>query len=433
MQQSIAMREHLEGISVAGHYVLQQWLGGDETAGFFLTTFGPDGQRAVLKLIPEDTVDATRQLALWRRTVPLRHPNLLEMLDCGRADAGGNAFLYAVLEYPDDRASMALEQRTLSEPEAQEVLTSALEALRYLHGKGFVYGPLGADRVVAVGERIKLSSDSLREPGDGSGSSEEDVRALGELLYLLVTGRRAEGGAIKLLGVGEPLRTVIRHALVEDPRGRWTLEEISAALERPMAPAEPEPIPAASIELPAERLRAQKSAPPPFPKWIFGGVAGLLLIIVAMNLGRKSGAGTEPRPLRPAPGLPAAGSAPSQPSAQPPSQPAPVRQAPVQQAVRAAAPPSIKKPPPAPTKAGSAIWRVIAYTYASRTAAENKARSVNEKWPELHAAVFAPRQRTGFYLVSLGGRMTKDDALRLQKRARGDGLPRDTFVQNYSD
>ena len=86
-------REHLEGISLAGQYVLQRWLGGDETAAFFLTSFGSEGRRAVLKLIPEDMVDADRQLALWRRTVSLRHPNLLQMLDCGRADAGGNAFL----------------------------------------------------------------------------------------------------------------------------------------------------------------------------------------------------------------------------------------------------------------------------------------------------------------------------------------------------
>jgi eukaryotic-like serine/threonine-protein kinase len=402
-------REHLEGISLGGQYVLQRWLGGDETAALFLTSFGPDGRRAVLKLIPEGLVGADQQLALWRRTVLLRHPNLLDMLDCGRADVGSHGFLYAVLEYPEDRVSLALEQGPLSEPEAQEVLTSALEALRYLHGQGLAYGPLDADRVVAVGECIKLSSDSLLESDDESARG-EDVRALGKLLYLLVTGRHLEDGATKLSGVGEPLRTVIRHALVEDPRGRWTVEEVSAALQRPVAPAPPESTPAAASEPPAPGPAA------PFPKWIFGGVAALLLIIVAMNMGRKSGAGTEPEPRRPAPGLPAAGSAPTQ-------------------------PPSPKKTPattttnagPAMTKAGRAIWRVIAYTYASRTAAENKARVVNQKWPDLHATVFAPKQRKGFYLVSLGGRMTHEDALGLQKRARGQGLPRDTFVQNYSE
>jgi hypothetical protein len=169
------------------------------------------------------------------------------------------------------------------------------------------------------------------------------VRALGELLYLLVTGRRVDGGAIKLLGVGEPLRTVIRHALVEDPRGRWTLEEISAALERPVAPAPPESTPAAAIESPARTPGAQKPAPPPFPKWIFAGLAGLLLIIVAMNVGRKSGAGTVPggaRNLRHPATRPASASG----------------AAPVQQAVRAAAPPSIKKAA-GDDEAGSAIWR----------------------------------------------------------------------------
>jgi hypothetical protein len=79
------------------------------------------------------------------------------------------------------------------------------------------------------------------------------------------------------------------------------------------------------------------------------------------------------------------------------------------------------------------MWRLIAYTYAARPAAETKAKSINEKWPDLHAHVFSPAGGKGMYLVALGGRMTHEDALRLQKEARAKGLPRDIYVQNYQE
>ncbi|HLI85044.1 MAG TPA: hypothetical protein VKV17_14070 [Bryobacteraceae bacterium] len=77
-------------------------------------------------------------------------------------------------------------------------------------------------------------------------------------------------------------------------------------------------------------------------------------------------------------------------------------------------------------------WRVIAYTYSSHQAAERKAAAITEKWPEAAAEVFRPKgTRRTPYLVALGGWMTRDEAVRLLKAARGKGLPRDTYIQNY--
>jgi hypothetical protein len=79
------------------------------------------------------------------------------------------------------------------------------------------------------------------------------------------------------------------------------------------------------------------------------------------------------------------------------------------------------------------MWRVIAYTYTSRAAAEKKARAINGKWPDLLTEVFVPGGANGLYLVALGGRMTREEALNLQRRAQGKGIPRDSYVQNYSE
>ena len=93
-------------------------------------------------------------------------------------------------------------------------------------------------------------------------------------------------------------------------------------------------------------------------------------------------------------------------------------------------------PPAAAAQASSepaSIWRVIVYEYSGRVLAEQKARRLNEQRPTWRAEVFAPRGNRGPYLVSLGGRMSRGDAERVKRDARAHGLPRDTFVRNYSN
>jgi len=137
------------------------------------------------------------------------------------------------------------------------------------------------------------------------------------------------------------------------------------------------------------------------------GTGLFLLILFAMNRSRRA----EPPPPAAAPVVPL---------------PAPLP--------KATAPQTVAVNPPKPASViDSAIWRVIAFTYSSRDSAEKKVRQLNEKYPGLKSAVFSPRSRVGYYLVSLGGRMTREDAVRLQRTARSKGLPRDLYVQNYSD
>ena len=87
------LREHWEGVSLFGDYTLEPWLGGDDSAAFFQTSLAPDGRRAVVKLVREAVVDGAAPLDLWHRTRQLRHPNLIEILDCGRADHRGEIVL----------------------------------------------------------------------------------------------------------------------------------------------------------------------------------------------------------------------------------------------------------------------------------------------------------------------------------------------------
>jgi hypothetical protein len=47
---------------------------------------------------------------MWQRTQQLRHPNLLELLNCGRAEPAGEIALYAVFESPGRYAGIGAKQ-----------------------------------------------------------------------------------------------------------------------------------------------------------------------------------------------------------------------------------------------------------------------------------------------------------------------------------
>jgi cell division protein FtsN len=384
------------GMTVSGVGTLQHPVGEDGTGAFFAAS-GPAGGKLLIKLAPAGESGAAQQLDLWQRTRDLRHPHLLELRAAGSTHVAGNPYIYAVFEYPDEVLSAALAQGTLSEPETRGVVEGVLAALTYLHAQGLVHGAVTPDHIVAVGETVKLASDALRESGHPRAQG-EDARQLGELVGLL---RGTEP-------VGEPLATIARRATARKAPERWTLAQMAAALAPAPAP---------------ERRLADRGRRGGFPKWIFAGVAVLLAAIVMLNVRSKSDA----TPVTPAPQPAAAVTRPAPDEPPPPPKPSPVEPPVTIPTPRAAPPASANR-----TTAASAIWRVIAFTYRSREIAENKAKQINDRWPELHAQVFEPKSG-GYYLVALGDRMEHDAAAKLQQKARSLGLPRDIYVQNYTE
>ena len=94
----------------------------------------------------------------------------------------------------------------------------------------------------------------------------------------------------------------------------------------------------------------------------------------------------------------------------------------------------MKQPSPkASDLAASRIWRVVSYTYTRPEDAAKMVRQINRKWPDLHAEQFSPEGSTAIYCVSLGGRMSRSEAISLRQRAISSGLPADTFARNFKD
>jgi hypothetical protein len=93
----------------------------------------------------------------------------------------------------------------------------------------------------------------------------------------------------------------------------------------------------------------------------------------------------------------------------------------------AAAPPAQKHPAPGVRDQ----WRVISYTYNHEEQAQQKSATIARMHPELRPEVFTPTGHAP-YLVAIGGKMSRDEAFALVQEARSEGLPSDTYAQNYS-
>ncbi|HEY6387637.1 MAG TPA: TonB family protein [Candidatus Acidoferrum sp.] len=161
-----------EGQIVEGIFPLRQYLGGSDHSTVFLTEHGAgQPQKAAIKLFPADLATADSQISSWEFASQLSHPNLLRIFRAGRCRLGGDDLLYLVMEYAEEDLADILPQRALTPEETRDMLFPVLDALEYLHGKGFVHGDLKPANILATGDHLKLSSDAISRIGEAQSAS----------------------------------------------------------------------------------------------------------------------------------------------------------------------------------------------------------------------------------------------------------------------
>ncbi len=305
-----------EGQIINSTFPLQQFLGRVESSAVFLTQLpAPQSAKAVIKFIPAEPA-ADLQLSLWRRASQLNHPNLLRLFHSGRCRLADNDLLYAVMEFAEEDLSQILPQRPLTPEETRDMLAPVLDALAYLHGHGLVHSRVKPSNILATGDQLKLSSDTFfpvgespksrratavyDAPDSGPLSASADVWSLGVTLVEALTQHAPalppDRQADPLIpdSLPQPFLDIARHALVRDPKRRWTIAEIaarlnpSAAVATTAAPAPSAsasvaasasaisplaiplspvpPVPAAKLPTPKLEPPARRDTPPPRPQ-----------------------------------------------------------------------------------------------------------------------------------------------------------------------
>jgi eukaryotic-like serine/threonine-protein kinase len=419
-----------EGRTIDGVFPLTKLLRPEGRSAFFATSNGT-GVPTVIRLI-ESHYDDAEILERWQAIQALDHPHLVKLKQFGPAELDGTALVYAVMEPVEANLGEIIEERRLTVLETREVATSLVSALEAMHSHGFVHEHVEPSNVMAVGDAIKLRSDCIREAPEGEEGREikrRDVRDLATVLLRALTQQRTLEAASRELPLPAPFEQIVRRGI----SGEWGLQEIAAALTPvAAAPAAARPV---AREVPVERpVVAEEVASAPrlgriqVPveeeprgfelKKIAYGVGGLLLFLLVVwffvhgRSGSSSGAVQTAAPAAAAQGEDAGG-------VNAPAAPAP-----------AAAP----KPSALQEKnvagGGRSVWRVVAFTYNGQSLAQQKVAAIAQKHPELRPEVFTPSGRAP-YLVTVGGAMNRDEAFALARKVRGEGLPRDSYAQNY--
>src|SRR5271168_829987 len=255
------------GQVIDGKFGLGEFVGGDEGSSVFLTDYNaPDVRKAAIKLVPADSPEAEGLLARWRHAAKLSHPHMIRLLDMGRGELDGAPVLYVVMEYAEENLSSVIARRPLAAAEARAILGPVVDALAYVHAKGFVHCRIKPANIMAENDLLKISSDGLCRIGEFSGSVGKpgaydppeaaggrispagDVWSLGMTLCEALTQRlpvwERTNQAEPALPSNLPAEflDLARHCLRRDPQMRWTVADIAARLQS-NSPAPPKQIP----------------------------------------------------------------------------------------------------------------------------------------------------------------------------------------------
>src|ERR1700693_2137728 len=289
-----------EGQAVDG-FPLRQYLGGSDHSAVYLTQLNSSGEeKAAIKFIPADA-SAYAQLAKWRVAGELTHPHLLQLIRVGRCEFADANFLYVVMEFAEENLSEILPQRPLEPEEARQVLESALDALAYLHAQGLAHTRIKPGNILAAGDQLKLSSDTLSEigsaptattpqagiyaapeSGTASISAAADVWSLGVTLVEALTQRApVVRGQMEVElppeTIPSPYLEIVRRSLQVEPSRRASLKEISTLLNPTSTTPYREPILHSDIharaaqrpEIPASAPEHRETAKPlPVPETV---------------------------------------------------------------------------------------------------------------------------------------------------------------------
>jgi len=247
----------LSGRILEGGYELQDLLEADTLRAVFkVRVLGDRELDCVATFFQLPEAESSRQVEIWESVRSLRDPNLSAPLGAGKTDVGGSMATYVVTRRPDETLGGVLRERALAPAEAVEAFLTAARGLESLHLNGFAHGSLAPEQVLAIGNSIKLSSESARVLGVAPAvelipakyvapesekfnlTSEADIWCLGAALFESLTEKVwTKASAEEASALREPFATVVLRCLEDTPANRCKLPEAVGLLKGQITPA----------------------------------------------------------------------------------------------------------------------------------------------------------------------------------------------------
>jgi TonB family protein len=247
-----------EGQLADNKFPLHHFLAATNHSAVFLTQLpDPEPRQAAIKFISADDPAAGQQFAVWNQVAKLSHPNLVRLFHWGRCRLEGMNLLYVVMECAEENLGQILPQRALTREETRDMLNPVVDVLAYLHSKFFVHSHIKPSNILAVGDQLKVSSDTIfpitqpreavREPdvydAPEAASSpakpstpSSDVWSLGVTLVEALTQAApalpfdVTAEPIIPNSLPQPFLDIARHSLRRDPQDRWAAPQVAARL-----------------------------------------------------------------------------------------------------------------------------------------------------------------------------------------------------------
>lgn len=287
--RTTSIRAEWEGRILDAKFPLLEWLGGSDDRGVFLTVL-KGIQRAAVKLILAEPAEAVAYLARWEAAKSLSHPNLAPILETGHCEIEGTNLVYVVTEIAERVLSQFIQDRPLKVTEVKDILDPILDALSYLHQKGFVHGHIKPSNILIIAGELKVSGDEfLVLPGirnqlvnpniydapevtTGAVTAAADIWSLGMTISEALMQRppiwKRSGNIEPIVPdtLPQPFLRIVQDCLRTDPAQRCTIEEIRSRIASiSSAPASSQPTrgPFEPVSHGAEPVPQPKSASKP--------------------------------------------------------------------------------------------------------------------------------------------------------------------------
>lgn len=393
---------------VHGKYVLNQFLGEEDDSGVFLAS-APGGTLVDVYLM----VDKGAGTGPVRLPGDMLHPHLLEDIAAGETLVESTLYRFRVTEHVEERLADVIAGRNLAENEAHAVVEAVLSGLDYLHKHGYTLRQLTPENIVAAGDRVKLSTRTVRPLPGGTVDSRQaiaaDLQEFARTTAQMLTGKREVGPGVEL---PPPFREFVQASFGTDKCPYPTASQLLELLHgKPLPTVEDvarQNPPRVHSSVPIEQLAAGTVEGRPTrirPRMVALILGGVLLLAVAFAASRSIAGRNREDTQR------------TRMAVVPPADVKPSMAVPSQPASAVPSSPAVRK-----------RWAVIAAAYSDYDGAARRAVRLRDRWKHGTPSVFPEKGKGSRYLVVLGSAASQKEAERLRAKARASGMPGDTYV-----